>query len=49
MIKWKKPNGTELETNDDKGNVEFAELNGWVRVEKAPVTKKTVKTAKKTK
>jgi len=32
MIKWKKPNGTELETNEIKGNIEFAEAQGWKRV-----------------
>ena len=30
-IKWKKPDGTELETNDAKGTVEYAENAGWKR------------------
>ncbi len=31
-IKWKKPNGTEIETNDVEANVKYAESLGWKRV-----------------
>ena len=40
MIKWKKPSGIELETNDDQGSISFAESKGWKRI---TVKKKTVK------
>lgn len=33
MIKWKKPNGTEIETNDLPANIERALELGWVRVD----------------
>ena len=39
MIKWKKPNGNEIETNDDAATVAHCEYLDWKRV-KAPKAKK---------
>jgi len=35
MIKWVKPNGNEVETNDLKASIEAAEALGWKRAEEA--------------
>ena len=32
MIKWIKPNKTEIETNDAKATIEYCEALGWKRV-----------------
>jgi hypothetical protein len=34
MIKWIKPNKSEIETNDAKATIEKAESLGWKRAEK---------------
>ena len=47
MIKWTRPDGTELETNDMKDTIEYCESLGWTRSEKKAPAKK--KAAKKTK
>ena len=48
MIKWIKPNGVELETNEHEPNILQAEEYGWKRVdaEKTPeeMTKKELET-----
>lgn len=31
MIKWKKPSGLEIETNDEPATVEYCESLGWKR------------------
>ena len=31
-MRWKKPSGLEIETNDDKETVEYCESLGWERV-----------------
>jgi len=31
MIKWEKPNGQEIETNDRNETVEYCESIGWIR------------------
>lgn len=30
-MKWIKPNGNEIETNDEKATIEYAEKLGWKR------------------
>jgi hypothetical protein len=39
---WTKPNGNEIETNDEKATVEYCESLGWKRAEK-PKKKRSVK------
>lgn len=34
MIKWKRPSGTTIETNEAPANIAAAEALGWERVEK---------------
>jgi hypothetical protein len=34
MIKWKRPNGSTIETNSDAGNIKQALSLGWVLAEK---------------
>jgi len=34
MAKWTKPNGTEIETNDDKATIEHCESLDWKRQDK---------------
>jgi hypothetical protein len=29
-MKWTKPNGSEIETNDDKVTIEYCESLGWL-------------------
>ena len=31
MIKWERPSGTEITTNEEKATVEAAEALGWKR------------------
>jgi len=31
MIKWEKPNGQEIETNDRKETVKYCESIGWIQ------------------
>lgn len=33
MIKWVKPSGAEIETNDDPANIKAAEGLGWKRAD----------------
>ncbi len=47
MTIWKKPNGTEVELNDEKATVDFATAQGWIKKgvkkkEAAPETEKPV-------
>lgn len=35
MIKWIKPNGSEITTNELEANVEMAESLGWLRASKS--------------
>lgn len=39
MIKWLKPNGTEIETNDTKATIQRAVELGWMKADtkEAPV------------
>lgn len=46
MTTWIKPNGTELELNDQKANIEAARKLGW---KPKPETKKPEKKEEKTK
>lgn len=46
IMKWLKPNGTEIETSDRKEAVEYCESLGWKPIKKA-VKKKAVKKAAK--
>jgi len=32
-MKWKKPSGLEIETNDEKATIEYCESLGWEKVE----------------
>ena len=44
MAKWIKPNGKEIEINDNKATVEYAESLGWKRAdEKTPKQKRRSK------
>ena len=36
MIKWIRPSGNEIETNNTKASVEYAESHGWKRVKGKP-------------
>lgn len=42
MIKWKKPNGTVIETVDDELTVKYCESLGWKRAEAATKKAATV-------
>jgi len=44
-IKWKKPNGNEIETNDDDAHREYCKSLGWKEVKEAAPQK--AKKAKK--
>lgn len=44
MIKWKKPSGVEVETNDNPDNVEYCISLGWKRLDDEDVTVEMVKT-----
>lgn len=54
MIKWKKPSGTVIETNDAEATLEAARSLGWVEMEQVnevpleeePVVVKPAKKAK---
>jgi len=41
-IKWTRPSGTEIETNDDKATIDYCISLGWkpAESEKKPVKKK---------
>lgn len=42
MIKWEKPNGTTIETNDSPETVAYCESLGWKRAgAKKPAAKKS--------
>lgn len=41
MIKWMRQSGSEIETNETKASIEYAELNKWERV--VEVEKEVVK------
>lgn len=42
LIKWKKPSGLEIETNDFDATVKYAESLGWVRAGKVGRPRKVV-------
>lgn len=46
MIKWIKPNGNEIETNDEKATIEYCESLGWERADKKEAPKKKAKKTK---
>lgn len=33
MIKWTKPNGNSIETNEEKATIEYCESLGWTKAE----------------
>lgn len=35
-IKWVRPSGSEIETNDTEATVAYAEASGWTRAEDKP-------------
>jgi len=43
-IKWVKPSGQEIETNDKEETIEYCESLGWERAKKKPGPKPKVKT-----
>lgn len=43
MIKWTKPNGTKIETNDAPATIAEATRLGWKRVAKKTTKKKAAK------
>lgn len=47
MIKWKKPNGTIISTNDFKGTVETAVSLGWKEVSRDSSASSAAETNKK--
>lgn len=49
MTTWIKPNGTELELNDQKGNIEAARKLGWKPKTEKTEPKKEVKKKQETK
>jgi hypothetical protein len=46
MIKWKRPSGSIIETNDSDASIEYAVANGWEQVDK-PKPKPAKKATKK--
>lgn len=44
-MKWTKPSGSQIETNDDAATIKYCESLGWKRAKK--MVKKTVKKAVK--
>lgn len=40
MIKWIRPSGSEIETNDFKGTIEGCLAMGWKRVDEEPEKKR---------
>jgi hypothetical protein len=44
MIKWIRPSGTEIETNESEASIEVAKALGWKRADKAEKPKKARRT-----
>ena len=40
MIKWTRPSGSTIETNDSKATIEYAVANGWEQVKPKQAPKK---------
>ncbi len=41
MIKWLKPSGLEIETNETQASIAFAEASGWLRADKPKRKRRT--------
>ncbi len=43
LIKWKRPSGVPLETNDMKETIKYCESLGYTQIKRGPKTKKVDK------
>jgi len=46
-MKWMRPSGNTIETNDSKETIAYAESLGWKEIKKAPAKKAVKKAVKK--
>ncbi len=46
-MKWTRPSGTEIETNDEKSTIEACEKMGWKELKEKAAKKEPKKAAKK--